>query len=564
MIPHFDDTCKKKEFQMNVRALNKRVPLLKWGSLFLLWAIFAAPLKAEVVSPWVSTDRTVDCSSFDTIIRDLKIKEMKTEEEKALALYYFFRQRVFHYPEVPGSRDPIKNLNCLGFTLCGSQATCMKGLLEAAGIKVRVVSSKMVNPLTGKAQGSGHTYYEAFYDDKWHGFDTMCNFFIYTRGEKKEIASFEELAKDPTLVADAVKENRACLNMCPCGDDPMGFCDKTTENDYKPLKLKYDVKSFSLRQGEEIVRSWWPDGKPLAGSYKASRGPGPIHGCGTKDRKGEPFLFKFWEPYGLRKPFSELTESYRHYASGQINYAPDLTSTKYKDGLLTDTGVAPSADGLSGQGEISFQVKSPYYISGAVLYFEATCPGEGDSVVVSAGTDKTKLNPLFTGKDPEKKQYQAVLDAETMKKEKAEVGNHLYFVKIALTGKTVLHHFYLRTAFQYNAMAVPHLMPGKNKVTVEVGNGDALKTAPVTLVYRYREAPKWSDENKIEKTISESPFSFEETLPDTGEKIPQMLDLTLRCGTLAWTPADSAEKSAGAPEKPADAPKKSAGIPEKP
>lgn len=47
---------------------------------------------ADVKNPWVSTDQTVDCSSYDTIIRDLKIKDMKTDEEKALAMFYFFRR----------------------------------------------------------------------------------------------------------------------------------------------------------------------------------------------------------------------------------------------------------------------------------------------------------------------------------------------------------------------------------------------------------------------------------------------------------------------------------------
>src|SRR2546430_1756213 len=104
---------------------------------------------AAVAEPWVTTDRTVDCSSYESIVRDV-VKGGMTDEQKALALFQFFRQRVYHYMNMPESRDPLMCLNVLGNTLCGSQGTCMKGLLGAAGIKARVRSMP------------GHTFYDAF------------------------------------------------------------------------------------------------------------------------------------------------------------------------------------------------------------------------------------------------------------------------------------------------------------------------------------------------------------------------------------------------------------------
>ncbi|MFH1022801.1 MAG: transglutaminase domain-containing protein [Planctomycetota bacterium] len=485
---------------------------------------------ADVKNPWVSTDQTVDCSSYDTIIRDLKIKDMKTDEEKALAMFYFFRQHVYHLQNLPESKDPLKNINCLGFTLCGSQATCMKGLLAAIGIKARVVNSD----LNG---GGDHTYYEAFYDGQWHGFDTMDTFYVYTRGEKKHVASYEELNKDPTLVSDAVKEGRACPSMCFCGDNPNGFTAPVHELDYIPKDFKYFPRDYAIRKGEEMVRSWWPDGNALPGTCPPKIGPGPMHGCGGKDAKAEPFLFKFWEPYAIPKLGQKQRLSYRHYASGQINFSPDLTKDAFKDGDVSAVGVAATPEGLSGKGDLVIPVKSPYYISSGYIVFEATCPGEGDAVTVSVATQKDKWESVLAAKDAGKKEYKAVLDAQIQKK--GGVGHHQYWVRISLDGKAVLHHLYLRTAFQYNPMSAPHLMPGKNKVTVEVANADALKDTPFVIAYRYREAPEWKTEKTIEKTVSASPFVFEETLPST-EKLPQMLDLTLRCGALAWTPAGTA------------------------
>ena len=160
-------------------------------------------LAQEIQSPWVTTDRTVDTSTYESIVKGVIKPEMK-DEDKAIALFNFFRQMVYHYQNIPESRIPLKTINVIGNTLCGSQGTCMVGLLEAAGIKGRVVSHP------------GHTFYEAFYDGKWHGFDTMSNFYVFTRGENRNVASFEELEKDPSLITTAVAEGRNAPNWVCC------------------------------------------------------------------------------------------------------------------------------------------------------------------------------------------------------------------------------------------------------------------------------------------------------------------------------------------------------------
>src|SRR5207248_1193618 len=133
--------------------------------------------------------------------------------------------------------------NVIGNTLCGSQATCMKGLLEGcANLKTRVVAR------------ADHTYYEVWYGDRWHGFDTMMNFYVFTRGDKRWVASFEELRQDPTLIRDAVKEGRAAPNLCCCGDVPQEFAAKIQDLGYTPSASKWSVKDSRLRRGEEMVR----------------------------------------------------------------------------------------------------------------------------------------------------------------------------------------------------------------------------------------------------------------------------------------------------------------------
>jgi hypothetical protein len=396
----------------------------------------------------------------------------------------------------------------------------MKGLLASIGLKARVVSHP------------GHTFYEVFYDGQWHGYDTMTNFYVFTRGPKQTVASFEQLHDDPTLIRDAEKEGRACPNICPCGDKPEWFTQKTRLTDYTPQASDWSVKDYQLRIGEEIVRSWWPEGKPLPGSYRSSD-PGPLHTCGTRDRRAEPFLFRFWEPYGIPKFGPSTTVSYRHYANGQINYSPDLTSKEaVLDGGATLDGAKVMSSGLVGPGTYSFSVGCPFYITGGVLLFEADCAKE-NTVDVHVDQHGGGWQKLFTGRRPGEKLYRVPMDLVVAR---SGVGRHQYNVRIVLGDKSTLNNMYLRTWFQHNAMAAPHLMPGKNNVTVEVANEDALQAAPLTLVYRYRDAPNWDGPVKtVERRIACSAEAFPITLPDT-DKLPQMRDLKLRYGQLAWTP----------------------------
>ncbi len=481
--------------------MTGKTALATLAAVCAVWGAAAGAVEA----PWVTTDRTVDCSSYETILAGV-IRPGMTDEQKAIALYDFYRQMVYHYRNMPESRNPLKCINVLGNTLCGSQATCMKGLLEAAGLKMRIVSHP------------GHTFYEVFYDGKWHGYDTMTNFYVFTRGQQRNVASFEELNQDPSLIRDAVKEGRACPGLCPCGDKPMAFAEKIRVLNYQVHKSKWSVKDYRLRAGEEIVRSWWPHGRPLPGTYRVGREPGPMHTCGRRD-EGNPYeLLRFWEPYAIRG-FGGRSVSYRHYFNGWMSYSPDPSGAELKAALAKRELVVP--------------VKCPYYVSGTELAFEADCPGEGDAVEVSVSVDGKAFKPVLTANESGLKEYRTSLGSAVIRQ---RIGRHEYQMKLTRKGRAVLKRFHLKTIFTHNAMASPHLMPGRNKVTVTVAKPGALKDEPLTVIYRYKDAPNWSGTIKtIQKRVTESPFSFEAALPET-KKLPQMQDLTIRCGRLHWVP----------------------------
>ena len=67
----------------------------------------------------------------------------------------------------------------------------------------------------------------------------MNRFYVYTREEPRQIASFLELVKDPTLAVDAAKENRACPGFLFHGDTPESYASARNLNLAGPgLKLK--------------------------------------------------------------------------------------------------------------------------------------------------------------------------------------------------------------------------------------------------------------------------------------------------------------------------------------
>jgi hypothetical protein len=247
-------------------------------------------------------------------------------------------------------------------------------------------------------------------------------------------------------------------------------------------------------------------------------------------------MFKFWEPYGIKQLGPSTSISYRHYFNGVLNYSPDLTREDARAGLLSPSGLKAGPKGLSGEGELVIPVNCSFYVSAGQCLFEATGDGEGDSVTLSVSRDGKRWSEVVGAKGAGSHACVGDLNPTVVRE---QAGLHAYQIKFALKGKATLNRFLLQTYFTHNAMAAPHLMPGKNKVTVTVANPEDLDKAALTIRYRYKEAPDWKGEMKtIERRVTGSPFAFEAVIPES-KKLPQMIDLTLRSGELAWRPRDA-------------------------
>jgi len=63
----------------------------------------------------------------------------------------------------------------------------------------------------------GNSTIEVFCDDRWHYLDVFLKCYFWTK-DKSHLANQEEIAADPSIVLNAVKEGRAARQHLCCGD----------------------------------------------------------------------------------------------------------------------------------------------------------------------------------------------------------------------------------------------------------------------------------------------------------------------------------------------------------
>src|SRR5262249_25902620 len=140
----------------------------------------------------------------------------------------------------------------------------------------------------------------------------------------------------------------------------------------------------------------------------------------------------------------------------------------------------------------TLKLRCPFYLTGGLLRLDATCPGAGDAIEVTVDQKAGDWKKALSATEVGRKVYAVDLDGSVAQ---PSVGRHEYTIKIDLKGKAVLHKLHLRSWFQHNAMAAPHLMPGSNAIKVEFATAETL-AKDLTLIYRYREAPQWKGDIK--------------------------------------------------------------------
>jgi hypothetical protein len=494
----------------------------------------------------IVTDHYPDTTSLEGIVNFL-IKPNMTDEEKVIALYNWYRRLVFHYRYMgPDRREVMRVINSYGFNLCGSQAATFVMILNKAGFTTRVVCGE-----AGKGFG-GHTFVEVKYGDKWHALDTMTSFFVYNRDNPPTIASLEEMKNDPSLVANAIAENRAPPAFLYCRHNP-----EITTNDIPKLEslgykadrrwatftfeggelpeywkrgvlnwrvldngtygAKYDPALFNmiLKPNEEYVRLWDNVGKWLAKpSYEHA---GPHHTCGHVDEYDD-INFKYFEPY-KKENFGLTRVCYRYYGNGWLDWTP-MRCEEIQDAASAITNLVCTNNFLevktpAAEGSITLPVKCPYAIVETIVEIETREKASFPVVSMIVGKQKINLQPV---KEP----------SGNIKYIHTEKENPIYEynLTISVSKDTSFRLIRLKNIFQLNIYSLPGFVPGKNTVTVSAKNPTTLTNSALIVTYEWDEGPEWKTHQILSREITQLPCSYEVNV--AGPKMPRMKRLSIK------------------------------------
>ena len=466
--------------------------------MFLALAARRAPAAADGFK--VTTDRTVDNSSLENIVKDVvRLSGAKSNDEKAIAILDYLHATIFHFA-YPVEKDqpvgPLKVLNVYGWGLCGGQHTVLKALFETAGFQVRYRG------------WDGHTTIETKYDDRWHYFDVFLKCYYWTK-DRKTIAGQDDINADPSIVLDGAKDKRvpADYYLC-CGDEAKGVVSGSKGSKaLPPSKPEDGWASVTGRDQGYSPLLRLPSGASLrlgwSGEPNMSAVPGKnFHTCGTKDFRSNKVLGPILEHYGQRT-----------YADGKFIYAPDFSKpADVADVELTGATVANGKlSATAGKGVALFKLPLPnVYVAGSI---DASFEGEGN-LLISTNAGKT-WQPAKSG------------DNSALLKQKYDV-----WVKAEFAG--TLKSLRVEATVEHNRCAQPYLLNGKNAITV---SASALpKDGVMTVTYAYQEATapatrkQWNgagvlygEEKIVTKEITALPFNFE--IEVGGNTAPKMLYL---------------------------------------
>ena len=494
-----------------------------WMCSVALALLAAAPLAAGVQDVKVTTDTSIDCSSLQSIARDL-YRNCKTDETKAIATWYFVRRMHFHWPHIP-TWDSIDLINSYGIALCGYQSHMFCQICDAGGVKARTMHPNQ------------HVIAEAHYDGAWHMFD--CQVGWYALNRKGAVASCAELKADPTLVTDAVKDNRASKPYFQCRDDPRGGTNyAATARVGRAVKAPKRRLIINLRRGESITRCWGNEKKPWY-QLKDNRGfVSPRHGCTAQEiDANDPVNWPYWKPYAEVRSREGQPVRYgikRYYGNGRLVYEPNLSTDAFIGDLPAGAMVGVKARSQDGkgpnlhpaeageEGSVTVAIDTPYIATDAWLDATALRKGDQDVLAVYARTSnrggwKQVFRADKTGK----------VDIRKLSLKEQAWESHRFLVKFVLkAGADVsdvgIDSLKITTVFMNNMYALPYFMPGKNTLTVTAGEGADLKQNKLTLEYAWEEAGK---EKTLTKTIDKLPFTT--TVEVAGKELPRMKSVKL-------------------------------------
>jgi hypothetical protein len=423
-----------------------------------------------VISPRVTSAGGTDFSSLRRLLASPRLAGRRGED-LAVALWQLLvdpREGVYHYCP-PLERltdhfvyDPIKMLNCFGWSICGLTANLLAVLCRAAGLDdARIAHLKE------------HEATEVFYGGAWHLLDADLQAFHRRHPPHEDaIAGYAECLADPTLVSRQRNPSRPYY-LPDRPPERMADLYRVAPSCDRPYAVHAHTMDFVLRPGERLERHtsheglwiWFSNCSDFKNRWPAEwRDDGP------------------WE----RHP------PHRRFGNGRWVYAPDLTSASrdFEAGVLESDGLEPRRRGTvaarPGPCACTFEFDSPYVFTGTPALDGRQAPRDGCILEATVFQDAACRARIRAAVDPDLAWFTVW--------ESAEAGRRT--VRLDLTPHVVNAYRYL-LRFEFDASgpescglealrvasavlvapgSLGRLVEGTNDLAVRFGDEDGLPT----------------------------------------------------------------------------------------
>ena len=406
----------------------------------------------------------------------------RTDEEKALAIWWWVRYRTFQRDPPDGSvHHPVRALNGYGYGVCSHVASWMKCLWSAAGLRARI------------QELWGHTVSEVFYDGGWHLLDGNAKVFYLDR-DNRSIAGLAALERDGWLIRRTIHPRE--LEPWTLGPDPPGrnedFVRYLTSHKDNYEETSYDTEiakdysmAMTLRPGEKLIR-WWA---PRLGKYRGREQQAEVPQVYANGRL-------IWEPDLARIDIGPYLS-----ISGHGN-----VSTALRDGKTPAIHVADLQDGLHTRPSVfSIPIESPYPIVAG--RFACTIVKQGnsrlDKASISFGPHGWHPGTLYEHRwSSGPQEVDLDLDASIQKSGSA----YKYEIGFAIRGnaendpptQSGVDAFRSETDLQVSPHSLPALSLGRNTVRFRHDSPHPVK---VRITHRWREIHDRKLPGSVERAI---------------------------------------------------------------
>ena len=536
---------------MPFRSVTKKTRVLFSCAMApLLTLTFCMPAQAaDMATPSgivLSNDRTVDCSSHQSIAKAIWHDDMN-EQQKSYAMWRFFMGRFMHKEDAGLDTDggnAVEHFTKTGYCVCGQWASLYAGCMADNGMTATV---------TGL---NGHNINGVQYWGDWHAYDIdMCDLYVWSNGI---VANPGDIKRAKDADGKYVFRSGAPIKSFPWYLGPDSIADSISL--YANVSIGAPVAAqttrkwnynLSLRPGQEIIWSWYGD--PDVGFVCLSHLPD------VRSKKNTKSLHEYLEgDYDYYQEADGKPKWNWGYRRGGLRPNPigswngnggngRLTMDLAADGFRNAQAMATAWDNLevkdgklalmdaTQSGTFTLEFGGPYIYGDA--WVEKPLPEKGLKIELIYDDHGPRTIGVYPG-------GVSVDDGKRIRFFDQVRRSSSFSLKVTLdAGTPALAQFKAIGAFYLCNTVLPAAVKGKNQISLRLANPQSLATQPLHVTYVYDQV---NDDHKImhtEKVFTFGPDSLTQSL-DTGDKHwPLMREIRMRCGgATPKAPAPAEEK----------------------